>query len=115
MPLSRMDRRRLGSPLRPVQGLSKGTGPFLEAIAEAFGKLVLLQLRSNLGRLHAALGYMTPATWHSGQPDEVRDERARRIAAARAHRRMTNRQRFTEAALAVRVSLLGSSILSELT
>ena len=49
-------------------------------------------------RLHATLGYMTPATWHRGQPDEVRDERARRIAAARAHRRMANQQRFTEAA-----------------
>ena len=52
----------------------------------------------NEERLHATLGYMTPATWHLGQPDEVRDERARRIAAARAHRRMTNQQRFTEAA-----------------
>ena len=49
-------------------------------------------------RLHATLGYMTSATWHRGQPDEVRDERARRIAAARAHRRMTIQQRFTEAA-----------------
>jgi len=52
----------------------------------------------NEERLHATLGYMTPATWHRGQPDEVRDERARRIAAARAHRKMTNQQRFTEAA-----------------
>jgi len=52
----------------------------------------------NEERLHAALGYMTPAIWHRGQPDQVRDERARRIAAARAHRRMTNQQRFTEAA-----------------
>jgi hypothetical protein len=41
---------------------------------------------------------MTPATWHRGQPEEVRNERARRIAAARAHRKMTNQQRFTEAA-----------------
>jgi transposase InsO family protein len=49
-------------------------------------------------RLHATLGYMTPATWHRGKPDEVRDERARRIAAARAHRRMTNQQRLIEAA-----------------
>jgi putative transposase len=49
-------------------------------------------------RLHATLGYMTPATWHRGQPDEVRNERARRIAAARAHRKMTNQQRFIEAA-----------------
>lgn len=49
-------------------------------------------------RLHAALGYMTPATWHRGNPDEVRDERMRRIAAARAHRKLTNQQRFNEAA-----------------
>jgi putative transposase len=49
-------------------------------------------------RLHATLGYMTPATWHRGQPDEVRNERARRIAAARAHRKMINQQRFIEAA-----------------
>lgn len=52
----------------------------------------------NEERLHAALGYMAPAIWHRGQPNEVRDERARRIAAARAYRRMTNQQRFTEAA-----------------
>jgi putative transposase len=52
----------------------------------------------NEERLHATLGYMTPATWHRGQPDQVRDERARRIAAARTHRKMTNQQRFTEAA-----------------
>lgn len=52
----------------------------------------------NEERLHAALGYMTPATWHRGQPNEVREERARRIAAARAHRKLTNQQRFIEAA-----------------
>ena len=52
----------------------------------------------NEERLHATLGYMTPATWHRGQPDEVRNERARRIAAARAHRKMTNQQRFIQAA-----------------
>jgi transposase InsO family protein len=52
----------------------------------------------NEERLHATLGYMTPATWRRGKPDEVREERARRIAAARAHRKMTIQQRFTEAA-----------------
>jgi putative transposase len=52
----------------------------------------------NEERLHSALGYMTPATWHRGRPDEVRDERARRIAAARAHRKLVNQQRFNEAA-----------------
>ncbi len=52
----------------------------------------------NEERLHATLGYMTPATWHRGQPDQVRDERARRIAAARTHRKLTNQQRFKQAA-----------------
>lgn len=52
----------------------------------------------NEERLHVTLGYMTPATWHRGQPDEVGNERARRVAAARAHRKMTNQQRFTIAA-----------------
>src|ERR1017187_5212887 len=52
----------------------------------------------NEERLHATLGYMTPVTWHSGHPDQVRERRAGQIAAARAHRRMTNQQRFTEAA-----------------
>ena len=52
----------------------------------------------NEERLHATLGYMTPATWHRGQPDQVRDERTRRIAAARAHRKTINQQQFTQAA-----------------
>jgi hypothetical protein len=52
----------------------------------------------NQERLHATLGYMTPATWHRGQPNEVRNERARRIAAARTHRKLTNQQRFNQAA-----------------
>jgi transposase InsO family protein len=50
-------------------------------------------------RLHATLGYMAPAIWHRGQPEDVRNERARRIAAARAHRKSINQQRFTGAAL----------------
>jgi len=52
----------------------------------------------NEERLHASLGYMTPATWHRGQPDEVREERARRIAVARTYRKIINQQRLNEAA-----------------
>ena len=52
----------------------------------------------NEERLHATLGYMTPATWHRGQPEQVRQERAQRIAAARAHRKSINQQRLTQAA-----------------
>lgn len=52
----------------------------------------------NEERLHATLGYMAPVTWHRGQPEEVRQERARRIAAARAHRKTINQQRFKQAA-----------------
>ncbi|MHB1567445.1 MAG: transposase [Acidiferrobacter sp.] len=52
----------------------------------------------NEERLHATLGYMTPATWHRGQPDQVREERARRLAAARTHRKTINQQRFHQAA-----------------
>jgi transposase InsO family protein len=65
---------------------------------QAEAMIAKLMHHYNDERLHAALGYMAPAVWHRGQPDEVRDERTRRIAAARAHRRMTNQQRFTEAA-----------------
>jgi len=67
---------------------------FLQAGA-VIGKLVQ---RYNEERLHATSGYMTPATWHRGQPEKLRTERARRIAAARARRRLTKQQRFPEAA-----------------
>jgi hypothetical protein len=69
----------------------------------------------NEERLHAALGYMAPAIWHRGQPEEVRAERARRIAAARAHRKTINQQRFVGAPQAGKVSLLGEGVLSRLT
>ncbi|MHB8428662.1 MAG: transposase [Acidiferrobacterales bacterium] len=52
----------------------------------------------NEERLHATLGCMTTVTWHRGQPDAVRTERTRRIAAARTHRTMANQRRLTEAA-----------------
>lgn len=52
----------------------------------------------NEERLHATLGYMTPATWHHGQPEQLRELRAGRIAAARAHRKSINQQRSIRAA-----------------
>ena len=64
-------------------------------------EVIIAQLMQhyNEERLHATLGYMTPATWHRRQPDEVRHERARQIAAARAHRRMTNQQAIYQGGL----------------
>src|SRR5690606_25598006 len=44
---------------------------YLQAEASIAG----LMRHYNEERLHAALGYMTPATWHRGNPNEVRDER----------------------------------------
>lgn len=69
----------------------------------------------NEERLHAALGYMTPATWHYGDPQEVREVRAGRITAARMHRKTINQQRITEAASAGKVSLQNQGALSGLT
>ena len=70
---------------------------------------------NNYLQAEAIIAKLMPTTWHRGQPNEVRNERVRRIAAARGLRRMANQQRqFTEA-VAVKVSLLSSGILSELT
>ncbi|MGE0520980.1 MAG: transposase [Candidatus Binatia bacterium] len=69
-------------------------GDYLEAQAT----VASLVRHYNDERLHAALGYMTPVTWHLGKPEEVRDERTRRIAAARVHRKTINQQRLNEAA-----------------
>ena len=49
-------------------------------------------------RLHTGLGYMTPATWHRGQPEQVRERLAGQIAAARAHHKTINEQRLNQAA-----------------
>lgn len=57
-----------------------------------------LMTHYNDERLHAALDYMTPDTWHHGQPLTVKTERARRIAAARMHRETLNQQRLDQAA-----------------
>jgi hypothetical protein len=82
---------------------------------QAEATIAKLMQHYNEERLHATLGYMTPATWHRGRPNEVRDERARQIAAARAHRKTVNQRRFNQAPQAVEVSLLGDGVLSKLT
>lgn len=48
-------------------------------------------------RLHAALGYMEPAEWHRGDPQERRQERAGKIHTAKMLRRGINKQRQHEA------------------
>jgi putative transposase len=65
---------------------------------EAEAIIAKLMQHYNEERLHATLGYMTPATWHRGQPEQIREQRAGRIAAARARRKAINQQRLTEAA-----------------
>ena len=82
---------------------------------QAEATIAALMRHYNEERLHATLGYMTPATWHRGQPDQVRERRAGQLAAARAHRKTINQQRLNQAARAVKVSHLGSSVLSRLT
>jgi transposase len=49
--------------------------------------------KAEMDRMRAVIAEITAENL-----DEVRDERTRRIAAARAHRRITNQQRFTQAA-----------------
>lgn len=71
---------------------------FGENYLQAEDVIAKLITQYNEERLHAALGYMTPATWHRGNPEEVRQERSRRIAAARTHRKTVNQQQLTKAA-----------------
>jgi transposase InsO family protein len=65
---------------------------------QAEATIAKLMKHYNDERLHATLGYMTPATWHRGQPDQVRERRAGQLAAARAHRKTINQQRLNQAA-----------------
>jgi len=49
---------------------------------EAEAIIAKLMQHYNEERLHATLGYMTPATWHRGQPEQIREQRSGRTAAA---------------------------------
>jgi hypothetical protein len=64
---------------------------------EAEAIIAKLMQHYNEERFHATRGYMTPATWHRGQPEQIREQRAGQIAAARARRKAINQQRLTEA------------------
>jgi transposase InsO family protein len=65
---------------------------------QAEGIIDKLITHYNDERLHAGLGYMAPAIWHRGNPEQVRERRAGQIAAARARRKMINQQRLQLAA-----------------
>lgn len=41
-------------------------------------------------RLHSSLEYQTPATWYRGKPEQVRETRRQKLAAARHHRKQIN-------------------------
>lgn len=69
-----------------------------EHYLQAQDRIATLVRYYNEERLHAAIGYMTPKTWHHGGQQALKAERARKIAAARAHRKTINQQRQLQAA-----------------
>jgi transposase InsO family protein len=52
----------------------------------------------NETRLHAGLGYLTPAEYYRGDPTARRAEREAKLSAGRERRRTINQARFNEAA-----------------
>jgi putative transposase len=79
-------------------GRDESNNDYGDNYLQAEAIIAKLMSHYNEERLHAALGYMTPAIWHRGKPEEVREERAKRIAAARTNRKIINQQRFKQAA-----------------
>ena len=52
----------------------------------------------NEARLHAGLGYLTPAEYYRGDPAARRRERREKLERGRAERRRRNRERLSAAA-----------------
>lgn len=73
-------------------------GQALETLGRAREILAEWVRHYNEDRLHAGLGYLTPADFYRGDPDARRAERAQKLAQARDIRRQTNHTRLTAAA-----------------
>ena len=65
-------------------------GESLTTYWEAHDGLAKVIRRYNHERLHSALGYLRPIDYYRGKPEELREERRRKLAAARHRRREAN-------------------------
>jgi transposase InsO family protein len=70
----------------------------LRTLGRARGLIAAWVAEYNERRLHAGLGYLTPADYYRGDPAARRTERAAKLAQGRAERRQRNQERLKRAA-----------------